>query len=255
MKKVIVLILVLGLCGAAQATLVSQWKLEGDTIDSIGTNHGSNHSVSYIAGAPNGADPGGQAGYFGGAAWVNVGNQSSLQPATAISITAWIKLEKELADVWQAIYRRDGTGTTRELLQVGTYKTDEGLWFGIGTTDGYAEPVGTVTDAEMRDGYWHLAAATYDSSVSGQDNIFIYWDGEVRGSMEWSGLMDTDNLRDAMIGANTATGGEPFYGGIDDVRLYNHALSAAEVQALVPEPATIMLLGLGGLGLLRRKSR
>jgi hypothetical protein len=254
MKKVIVLILVLGLCGVVQAALVSQWEFEGDTIDSVGTNHGSNHSVSYIAGAPYGAEPGGLAAYFDGEGQVNVGNQSSLQPATAISITAWIKVEQELSNTWQTIYRRNGTGNTRELLDVGTWGGDVGVWFGIGTTDGYAEPVGTVTDAEMRDGNWHLAVATYDSSVSGQDNLFIYWDGEVRGSMEWSGLMDTDNLQDAAIGVQT-NGNEPFFGGIDDVRIYNHALSAAEVQALVPEPATVMLLGLGGLALLRRKRR
>jgi len=46
-----------------------------------------------------------------------------------------------------------------------------------------------------------------------------------------------------------------FYDGyIDEVRVYDEALDAAAIQALVPEPATIALLGLGGLLLRRRRS-
>jgi hypothetical protein len=44
-----------------------------------------------------------------------------------------------------------------------------------------------------------------------------------------------------------------FNGAIDDLRIYDNALSAEEVAALVPEPTTIALLGIGGLGLLRRR--
>jgi hypothetical protein len=46
-------------------------------------------------------------------------------------------------------------------------------------------------------------------------------------------------------------------GTLDDVRIYNHALSAAEVRALaVPEPGTVAALLAGGiLGLLRRRLR
>jgi len=43
-----------------------------------------------------------------------------------------------------------------------------------------------------------------------------------------------------------------FYGAIDDVRIYDNALSPAEVMALVPEPATVLLLG-AGLCLIRRR--
>jgi len=43
-----------------------------------------------------------------------------------------------------------------------------------------------------------------------------------------------------------------FDGLIDDVRIYNHALSPAEIQELIPEPATLLLLTLGGI-LIRRK--
>ncbi len=44
-----------------------------------------------------------------------------------------------------------------------------------------------------------------------------------------------------------------FNGTVDQVQIYNHALSLSEVQALVPEPTSLALLGLGGLLAARRR--
>ena len=46
-----------------------------------------------------------------------------------------------------------------------------------------------------------------------------------------------------------------FNGLIDDVAVYNRALSAQEIYQIysIPEPATLLLLGLGGLALRKRR--
>ena len=44
-----------------------------------------------------------------------------------------------------------------------------------------------------------------------------------------------------------------FQGKMNDFKIYNRALSADDVAALVPEPATLALLGLGSLALIKRK--
>ena len=46
--------------------------------------------------------------------------------------------------------------------------------------------------------------------------------------------------------------GQPLNGALDDVYIYDRALSASEVQALfssVPEPSTSLLIGIGLIGL------
>ena len=48
--------------------------------------------------------------------------------------------------------------------------------------------------------------------------------------------------------------GRYFLGELDDIRLYDGALSQSQVNALlIPEPATVALLAIGALTLLRRR--
>ncbi len=75
----------------------------------------------------------------------------------------------------------------------------------------------------------------------------------VNGVFDTSGTVGvpTDSIVDQTIGASYT----PYYfleGSIDDVRVYNRALSYSEIQELysVPEPSAFILLGIGTFGLL-----
>jgi hypothetical protein len=100
---------------------------------------------------------------------------------------------------------------------------------------------------------WHQFTVT-DSG----GNYNFYLDGSNIGSTSFGGAFPAPS---APLEFGFADGGAPFPGLLEDVVLYNVALTPGEVSALggVPEPSTwaMMLLGFAGLGFMayRRKSK
>ena len=101
---------------------------------------------------------------------------------------------------------------------------------------------------------WNMYTFTWDAD---NNMICAYVNGILRASY-------TGPAGDvpAFASGTTVTGwgfGDGYHGGsapkgwFKDFRIYDNALGEAEVAALVPEPATLALLGLGGLALIRKR--
>ncbi len=81
--------------------------------------------------------------------------------------------------------------------------------------------------------------------------IKLYVNGNLQGVTDYSGTYEY-NSESLYIG-HQQPGADRYYNGLlDDLRIYNNALSQSEISALVPEPATLLLLGLGA-ALLRKR--
>ena len=128
-----------------------------------------------------------------------------------------------------------------------------GDYLGLGLGDDWdKERAATPLGAS---GWHHIAVSWSDPDGDGSGDYVGYRNGDIVASGTYSGLVAL--VADADIGADGDGHQKGIKGLIDEVYLWSHTVTQAEIRALpgVPEPATIALLGLGGLVLLRRKRR
>lgn len=79
---------------------------------------------------------------------------------------------------------------------------------------------------------WHHVAAVYDGSSSANDPL-LYIDGVLQTLTEASSPNSARGPAQSNVYiGNSAAGSRPFNGQLDDVRIYNRALDAAEIAAL-----------------------
>jgi alpha-L-rhamnosidase len=187
----------------------------------------SEKELNYVAGRL------GQAIYLNGKSEsIKIGHYPKLKPDKEITISAWVKPGDDLgneppdqAGNWREIYRKED-GNARCLLAFGKTGEKTGLWLGLGISGKYTEHCGPLALEAVKDGRWHLVAAVYDGSA-----MRFYFDGREIASVAMSGPLDTSGSSPAYIGSSQGES-EFFTGCIDDVRIYNRALSAEQVKKL-----------------------
>ena len=122
---------------------------------------------------------------------------------------------------WQWGFR--GNGTTFDYRH--SWSITNGSWQGT---------------AQMVANRWYHVALTYDaSSTSNNPRMFINGVEDTVSILNTpSGTVGNDNANLLVIGAESNAGDNPFTGLIDDVRIYNRAMSASEIRMLYRGNAT-----------------
>ncbi len=196
-----------------------------------------------------------------GSTRVEIPNAASLQISNAVSFAAWVRVDDINRDA--PILAKEGPGG---LLA---------YWFGtLGLNVESAVPgnFGMLLDVDGNQG-WSVYDRNQGSLVQGTwAHIASTWDGSqishylngtlVAGGAAFAGTVHASTAFLA-IGANSNYNSTAFLGLVDDLYLYNRALSVGEVGQLmaapIPEPSAYGLFaGLGALGLaavLRRRTR
>lgn len=102
----------------------------------------------------------------------------------------------------------------------------------------------------------HQVAIVYDATIGTYGAVRTYVDGVQEGYH----TCDCDNslaisaaTPNNWLGRSPYDGGISFDGAYDEFWIYDEALGADAVAAHVPEPASMLLIGLGGLFLRKRK--
>ncbi|MCX6880834.1 MAG: immunoglobulin domain-containing protein [Verrucomicrobia bacterium] len=208
------------------------WPGDGDALDNGGTNHGT-----LAGGAGFAVGKVAQAFHLNGAGaqvalpkvpWWDFGTSS-------FSITAW--------------FRANSTGNYANIIRYDSGFQGSGSWglqcqpdgrisFGICLPS--RTSYGTTTDNVCLDNSWHFISAVRDAAAG---RIRVYIDGSLTGAEAWDGGIDVVGSADAnlVIGAG-AWGGEYFTGLIDEVAIFNRAISAEEIA---------IIYGAAGAGMLK----
>jgi len=207
----ICLVLVLGLFSNASADLIAYWPLNGDAMDMAGNHHGTlvggaNFVVDTSRGMVLSVDG------VNGHVEVPHSNDMVFSSADSYTITAWIYVEA-LPGSWQTVMAK-----SRDLgTHYGIWITDSGEWMGGGWENRGSS---AVTQAWV-----HIAYVQDGDAGTGVTYI--------NGLVDWSGgTRDGTGAGDFWIGgAKSVT--EFLRGMIDEVRVYDHALTKEEIQIVM----------------------
>ncbi len=211
---------------AADSTLVGQWNFEEsegtNTIafdSSVNCNDGTINGATWVDGRI------GDALSFDGNDYVEIPYISELNPRTAITVEAWVNPSSNTN--WQRVISKSAYPNTDYSLFRGD-KNNIGFSVKIGSVNRTAYSVANTVPI----GVWTYVVGTYDGS-----RVRLYINGKQVTSIAVTGQINAhqEALR---IGGDPK--GDYFKGKIDEVSIFNRALTATEIlrrYQAAPQPA------------------
>jgi hypothetical protein len=198
---------------------VARYALDGNVDDSWGSNNGTNNGVSFVDGIH------GQAGEFqaSNSEYVNCG---AIGTRTKFTASLWFD-----ASSWST-----SDGNWDYFVSRENSSDYDGPWFlrhngdsSVGLEFGVADDSGNQYDIKTgirpNTSVWKHFVGSYDGS-----KMRLYFDGELIGENSVSVTLSTQN-NELIIGSNG--GNQRFFDGlIDDVRIYDRALTPLEIEKL-----------------------
>jgi hypothetical protein len=212
-------LLVLGVACNASTDLVAHWKLDEDSGTTAFDTSGNGNDGTFTG------DPQWVAGYYGGALEfdgaddnIDCGNDDSFNITDEITLSAWINMSKRPdVDSWYTIPWKEnaysmylyGAGNTLTTLCAD-------FWLDSGRADIWDGP-----DIDIPPNDWTHIAVTFNGT-----DFEFYVNGEHDFTQNQPGTIEISAINFLFTQA-----GSNFAGLIDDVRLYNRALTHAEILA------------------------
>lgn len=203
--------------------LIAWWQTESNYVDSVGTNDGA--PVGDVTFAP---------GRFGrgfilngDGQYVTIPHAAELNvPPSGFTIEFWVKAGKDQPEAISSIVDKDHSAEDSTGWEVSCWRDSGRLSFGMG--DGISFPLCT-NQTDVLDNQFHHVAFAWDKT-----NWLIYVNGRLENSLPRSGVVN--NSRPLRFGFHwfepTQIPGRFFKGLLDDVRIYNRALTATEIHRL-----------------------
>ena len=206
-------VLVLGLTGSASAELIGYWTFnEGSGTVAADTSGNGNDGTLY--GNPNwvSGQLGGAIEFDGSDDYVGTG-VSLLDNLSAFTMAGWISARNPTAS-------RIGLFGQNDLIEMGFMSGNAEIWTAASGT--------TTTAWRFQNDTWHHFAVVADSA-----NIRIYLDGVLAVTGSGAASYGTSTFDFNIGGGVWDATGNWFSGKIDDLQVYDNALTAEEIQTIM----------------------
>jgi hypothetical protein len=137
------------------------------------------------------------------------------------TVALWVRWDAAVADVNRHVFLAALNLTAKTGLHIGFKAMKIAVWT-FAVADLVTAPPPAATG-------WHHIAYTFDGTTH-----ILYIDAKRGMSSTIAG--EKGAVTNLSLGAATAVGAQPWKGGIDEVRIYDHALTDAEIMALYTSP-------------------
>ena len=150
--------------------------------------------------------------------YVDCGNDESLNITDEITLAVWVKPSK-ISDLYAIVSKASNPSPPYNSYEFAIQDNELRIWQGgYGTIISVPYPYTINT--------WHHIVATIKSN----DKVKLYGDGVLLKEEDYPYTFSSASIKDVLIGS--WEGREVFDGMIDEVRIYNRALSEEEIKWL-----------------------
>jgi hypothetical protein len=244
---------------STRGDLIGYWNADGNFADSSGNgNHGSGFgNTSFVNGIH------GQAFDFDGSGdYISVAHSNDFNFGTGdFSVTFWVNFD---------IISSNGSGIIDKdaFSDPSTSQFEGWLFNSCDGCGGVGWETRDVPGLQRHNRYErsNFAPGTWYNFTSTRENnaLRLYIDGILVEEVAEAAATNVNNSVDLIIGALRPSGSSAQFldGQVDDVAVFNHALSQNEVTTIfnfgvtaVPEPSSLVALGLAALFIFQRRKR
>jgi hypothetical protein len=220
--------------------LVGCWKFdEGSGVTAVDSSGSGNHGLIVNATYSDDTPPESLSTFalrfnstWGNAySYVTIPDNSSLRPSSGLTLAAWVKAGTYEGRM-RTIISKQYEASNRDSFV---------LWYHDNGNLGFSlDGVGYIQTEQPPANEWHHIVATYNGTL-----MQLYVDGVEQVSSAATGSIPYDN-NPVLIGADSNqvdhTPDAGWNGTIDDVLIYNRALSQTEIAQIIPEFSSVLTL-------------